>query len=84
MLARLLNQRPGAETLPVSALLATHGSGDTGIDPRTHHTVLPVLIGQVHDGRFEVRKDFGRVAGDPYLTRGRDHAMAAPKLRVAK
>ena len=82
MLARLLNQRPGAETLPVSALLATHGSGDTGIDPRTHHTVLPVLIGQVHDGRFEVRKDFGRVAGDPYLTRGRDHAMAAAGWRA--
>ena len=82
MLARLLNGRPGAEMLPVSALLGQADPGLVGIDPRTHHTVLPALVGQVRDGRFQVVRDFGQIAGDPWLTRGRDLPSVAPKLRV--
>lgn len=68
MLARLLNGRPGAESLPISALLTEAAAAGIGVDPRTHHTELPVLIGQVRAGRFEVIRDFGRIAGDPWLT----------------
>lgn len=82
MLARLLQDRPGAEAQPISALLSPDAAARTGIDPLTHHTVLPALIGQVRGGRFEVVKDFGRIAGDPYLTRGRALSMPAPRLRV--
>lgn len=82
MLARLLNGRPGAETLPISALLAQADPAQIGIDPRTHHTVLPALIGQVRGDRFEVIKDFGRIAGDPWLTHGRQLPNLQPKLRV--
>ena len=81
-LARLLAGHPGAEQTPISALLQSEAVGGTGIDPKTHHTVLPVLIAQVRNGRFEVVKDFGRVAGDPYLTRGRALPSLAPHLRV--
>ncbi|GAB1365124.1 transporter substrate-binding protein [Rhodobacter sp.] len=82
MLARLLNGRPGAESLPISALLTESAAAGIGIDPRTHHTELPVLIGQVRGGRFEVIRDFGRIAGDPWLTRGRDLPVTGAKLRV--
>ena len=82
MLARLLNGRPGAETLPISALLSEEAAAEIGVDARTHHTVLPALVGQVRGGRFEVIKDFGRIAGDPWLTRGRGLPVLSPKLRV--
>lgn len=82
MLARLLNGRPGAEALPISALLGDAAATDIGVDARTHHTVLPALVGQVRQGRFEVIRDFGRIAGDPWLTRGRDLPAQAPRLRV--
>lgn len=81
-LARLLHGRPGAEALPITELLATAGNVETGIDPKTHHTTLPVLIAQQRGGAFEVIKDLGRVPADPYLSRGRDVALSAPKLRV--
>lgn len=82
MLARLLTGRPGSEAEPISTLLTPVAAAETGIDPKTHHTVLPVLVAQVRGGRFEVIKDFGMVAGDPYLTRGRELSIPAPKLRV--
>lgn len=82
MLARLLNNRPGAEALPISSLLTDESAARIGVDPRTHHTVLPALVGQVRQGRFEVIRDFGRIAGDPWLTRGRDLPVLSPRLRV--
>ncbi|RWR26201.1 N-acetylmuramoyl-L-alanine amidase [Sinirhodobacter populi] len=81
-LARLLAGRPGAENVPLSELLASTAAAETGIDPKTHHTVLPVLIAQAEGGSFRVVKDCGSVAGDPYLTRGRELALPAPRLRV--
>lgn len=82
MLARLLNGRPGAELQPISALLTEEAAAGIGVDPRNHHTALPALIGQVRGGRFEVIRDFGRVAGDPWLTGGRAPLPVAPQLRV--
>lgn len=78
-LARLLTHREGAEALPLSQLLA----GDRGrgiIDPRTHHTKLPVIIARVEGAAFRPIKRLEAVAGDPYLTRTR--APAPPALRV--
>ncbi|MBZ4691066.1 MAG: N-acetylmuramoyl-L-alanine amidase [Cereibacter sp.] len=84
MLADLLNGRPGAEAAPLSALLASPAAARSGIDAQTHHTRLPALIAQVRAGRFEVVQDFGLVAGDPYLARGRDLALPAPRLRLVQ
>jgi branched-chain amino acid transport system substrate-binding protein len=81
-LARLLNGRPGAEHQAISALLTDEAAAGIGVDTRTHHTELPVLVAQARAGRFEVIKDFGRLAGDPYLSMGRDLPRIAPKLRV--
>ncbi|TKA93840.1 N-acetylmuramoyl-L-alanine amidase, partial [Cereibacter changlensis] len=67
-----------------SALLASPAAARSGIDAQTHHTRLPALIAQVRAGRFEVVQDFGLVAGDPYLARGRDLALPAPRLRVVQ
>lgn len=78
-LARLLAHRPGAEALPLSQLVA----GDRGrgiIDPRTHHTRLPVIIARVEGEVFRPIKRLEAVAGDPYLTHPR--APVAPALRV--
>ena len=80
-LARLLAHRPGAEHLSLARLLAKH-SGSAGIvDPETHHTVLPVIIAQVVDGVFLPLQRLDSVAGDPFLTRGRNFPTAA-LLRV--
>ncbi|EEW23765.1 transporter substrate-binding protein [Rhodobacter ferrooxidans] len=82
MLARLLAGRPGAENLPLSALLALPAAAGLGIDAKTHHTTLPVLIAQVRGGQFRVVQDFGRIAGDPYRSAGVDAMPTAPRLRV--
>ena len=82
MLASMLNGRPGAEDLPITELLASEAGAATGIDPKTHHTTLPALIAQVRGGAFEVVKDFGPVAADPYLARGREVTLPTPMLRV--
>jgi branched-chain amino acid transport system substrate-binding protein len=50
------------------------------VDPETHHTVLPVIIARVEGGVFRALKRWEAVAGDPYLTRGRQ--APAPVLRV--
>lgn len=84
-LATLLNGHPGAETLPLHELLEGDGAARTGIDPATHHTVLPAIIAQVEDGQFVARARYGEQAGDPYLSRGRE--VGAPlgrELRVVK
>lgn len=82
-LARLLHGRAGAEALPLAQLLDSPVNAELGIDPKTHHVSLPVLIAQVRDGAFCVVKREGPLAGDPYLARGRDIA-AAPHLRAVK
>lgn len=80
-LARLLAHRPGAEHLSLARLLAEHTGPQGIVDPQTHHTVLPVIIAQVRDGAFHPLHRTEGVAGDPYLTRGRD-LRPAPLLRV--
>ncbi|MGJ5620327.1 transporter substrate-binding protein [Sulfitobacter sp. MF3-043] len=82
-LARLLNLCPDAETLSLSELLRVDGAAEGIVDPQTHHTRLPVLIGQVEGGEFAVRRQFAPIMGDPYLSRGRSGLEGiAPKLRV--
>ena len=83
-LARLLHGREGSENLPLSSLLTQQASAETGIDARTHHSALPVLIAQVRGGSYQVVKNFGVVAGDPYLSAGRPLLQSAQKLRVVK
>lgn len=80
-LAHLLAHRPGAEAMSLTDLLAT-GEGACAIDPETHHTTLPAIIAEVRGGTFQVIQHLGEVAGDPYLTRSRVPAPAAPSLRV--
>lgn len=80
-LARLLAHRPGAEKLSLAKLLAEQSGAGGIIDLETHHTVLPVIIAQVRDGVFQALKWLESVAGDPYLTRGRNFPTA-PLLRV--
>lgn len=78
-LARLLNGRPGAETLSLAALLEGDVAGGI-IDRRTHHTAQPVQIAQVRGGVFQPLRVLPAVAGDPYLTQPR--MAAVPRLRV--
>ncbi len=73
-LARLLHGRAEAG---ITDLLA---GAVSVVDPKTHHTELPVLIAQVRGGAFRVIREQAAVAGDPYLTRGR--VAAVPNLRV--
>jgi branched-chain amino acid transport system substrate-binding protein len=79
-LGRLLAGRPGAEDLPLPQLLALGGPGP--VDPKTHHTALPVLIAQVRGGAFEIVRAMPAEAGDPYLTRNRSLNARPPTLRV--
>jgi hypothetical protein len=51
------------------------------IDPKTHHTVLPVIAPGCEGGAFRALKRWEAVAGDPYLTRSSVRACAAV-LRV--
>ncbi|MGR3200220.1 MAG: transporter substrate-binding protein [Paracoccus sp. (in: a-proteobacteria)] len=80
MLAELLNQRPGAEDLPLSQLLALPNARQLGISARTHHTRLPIAIARVENGGFNVLDVLEPIEGDPYLTAGRD--LPRPVLRV--
>ncbi|WP_322892359.1 MULTISPECIES: transporter substrate-binding protein [unclassified Yoonia] len=80
MLARLLHGRPGAEMWPLAQLLALPEAAQLGINARTHHTSLPVVIAQVQQGAFVALKSMGPVEGDPYLTMGRE--TLRPALRV--
>ncbi len=85
-LARLLAGRPGAEYESLSSLLASPTAGACNIDPKTHHSTLPVLIARVQSGQFRIIEECGLVAGDPYLTRDRSQATAPEgrTLRVVK
>jgi ABC-type branched-subunit amino acid transport system substrate-binding protein len=77
-LARLLAHRPGAEDLSLADLLNGVQGQSSMIDPKTHHTVLPVLIAQVQGGAFRRLAEWSDVAGDPYLTRGSGRNLRAP------
>lgn len=81
-LARLLTGRPGAEDAPLSTLLTSGAAAGLGIDAKTHHTTLPVLIAQVRGGAFRVLQRHDPVAGDPYLSQGRPAAPRPAQLRV--
>jgi branched-chain amino acid transport system substrate-binding protein len=85
-LARLLSQRAGAKDDSLAQLLfadrGAHGRAGGIIDPETHHTALPVLIGQVRGGAFKVIEKRPPVLGDPYLSRTRNAAPTARRLRV--
>lgn len=80
-MARLFHRHPGGENLALADLLALD-AGAGPIDPETHHTALPVLIGQVRRGAFQVLHRQPRVMGDPYLTRPERLPEARPALRV--
>lgn len=80
-LARLLAHRPGAELRSLANLLAEPSATQGIVDLETHHTVLPVIIAQVRGGMFQPLQRQNGVAGDPYLTRGRNFPTA-PLLRV--
>lgn len=80
-LARLLAHREGSETWSLAQLLAADSGAGGIVDAETHHTVLPVIIAQVREGAFKTVQRTERVAGDPYLTRGRNFPTA-PMLRV--
>ncbi|WP_112313371.1 transporter substrate-binding protein [Pseudogemmobacter bohemicus] len=83
-LARLLNGRPGAETLSLSELVALSlAAGEKPRPDPTHfHARQPVVIAQIRAGRFhEILRHPPRGA-DPYLTARDRDLPAAPVLRV--
>ncbi|MBU2957933.1 transporter substrate-binding protein [Paracoccus sp. 1_MG-2023] len=80
MLARLLAHRPGAEDLPLTALLAQEMAACMGIDRRTHHVRLPVVIARIENGSFVPLRRLEPIDGDPYLTQPRKPPRA--RLRV--
>jgi len=82
-LARLLAHRPGSQDASLSDLLSGPRAQASCINPQTHHTALPVLIAQAHDGVFDVLEQHEAVAGDPYLTRtSRQMPTRSPNLKV--
>lgn len=83
-LARLLQANPGLEKAPISTLLNSAATPSV-IDPETHHTALPVLIGQVRGGVFQILEQWVDVPADPYLSHAeRRPALRPPGLRLVK
>ncbi|TIM60543.1 MAG: N-acetylmuramoyl-L-alanine amidase, partial [Mesorhizobium sp.] len=57
--------------------------GPIAIDPHTQHATLPVIIGRIADGFFEVVSREEEVAPDPYLSRyDPAKTFGRPRLRV--
>jgi ABC-type branched-subunit amino acid transport system substrate-binding protein len=57
--------------------------GETIIDPQTQHATLPVVIGRIGEGGFEVVSRTEGVAPDPYLSRyDRAETFGRPRLKV--
>lgn len=57
--------------------------GETIIDPQTQHATLPVEIGRIGGGGFEMVSRIDGVAPDPYLSRyDRAETFGRPHLRV--
>lgn len=82
-LARLLSLDQTAHQMSLAKLLAQDDVDQGIIDRQTHHTSLPVLIAQVENGVFIVRRRFAPVMGDPYLSRGRKELLeVVPDLRI--
>ncbi|MEW7009356.1 MULTISPECIES: transporter substrate-binding protein [unclassified Lentilitoribacter] len=82
-LARLLSLDESADQMSLAKLLAQDDADQGIIDPKTHHTKLPVLIAQVENGTFVTRRQFAPVMGDPYLSRGRKELqIVGPDLRI--
>lgn len=82
-LARLMAHRPGAEDLALSDLLAAQDRPPGPVDPKTHHTALPVVIARVDGGAFRPLAHWQAVPGDPFLTRGLGRNLVAdPRLRL--
>ncbi len=75
--------RPQSEQASLAQLLAQDESSDGMVDQHTHHTELPVLIAQVENGVFVVRKQFAPVIGDPYMSQSRSELREiGPGLQV--
>jgi hypothetical protein len=82
-LARLLSFGAQSEQASLAQLLAQDESSDGMVDQHTHHTELPVLIAQVENGVFVVRKQFAPVIGDPYMSQSRSELREiGPGLQV--
>lgn len=83
-LARLLQDRPGAEALSLSDLLRTAASAGvtSRLDPDTLHARQPVSIARLEGGRFCEIARLPEVAADPYLTRREPGYRPEPVLRV--
>lgn len=57
--------------------------GEIQIDPQTHHTTLPVIIGQIDGLKIKALETRQSVAPDPYLSRyRRSEAFGRARLRV--
>lgn len=80
-MAQYFSRHPGGGNLPLADLLCRNASAEP-IDPVTHHTALPVLMGQVRSGAFQVLHRQHPVAGGPHPTRPRRLPEARSALRV--
>lgn len=57
--------------------------GKIQIDPQTHHTTLPVIIGQIDGLKIKALETKQNVAPDPYLSRySRSETFGRARLRV--
>ena len=67
---------------PVNAISRAR-LGPIAIDAHTQHATLPVIIGRIADGYFEVVSRQHEVAPDPYLSRyDPAKTFGRPRLRV--
>lgn len=87
VLASVLAEHPDAGPETCARVFASRRFktrlGTIGIDPNTQHATLPVVIGRIGEGGFEVVSREEAVAPDPYLSRyDREKTFARPRLRV--
>jgi len=84
-LALLQAHAPDAEQASLARLLSRPEAIAAAIDPETHHSSLPVLIGQVRQGAFQVLAGWDEVVADPYLSRhDRRPPVGRPNLSVVQ
>ncbi|QPC88760.1 transporter substrate-binding protein [Mesorhizobium sp. NBSH29] len=87
VMADVLSRDPEAGPAEFSKAFASRrfatGLGPITIDPRTQHATLPVVIGRIADGAFDVVSRMEEVEPDPYLSRyDRAAVFGRPKLKV--
>ena len=87
VLAEVLAEEPDATFADLSAIFAKSRYatpfGEIGIDPRTQHASLPVVIGRIDGLGFEAVSRTNDVAPDPYLSRyDRAETFGRPRLKV--